>query len=96
MIAKAQQIKHDSIAASKAKLGEKTLGWFVHYLTGIVYALLLVVFYGQTNLSHITSTVTSLIDWIGYRSCSIFYYATRHECWHCIIEDSIFNTIIVI
>lgn len=44
------QFRHDAIAASPAIRGESTLGWAFHYLTGIVFAGLLIAIAGPAWL----------------------------------------------
>lgn len=40
------RFRHDAITASAPVRGERIMGWAVHYLTGIVFAGLLVFFWG--------------------------------------------------
>jgi hypothetical protein len=43
---------HHPIAASPAIASERLIGWTAHYLTGIMFALMLVGIYGTTWLDH--------------------------------------------
>jgi hypothetical protein len=42
------QFTHESIAASPAVRGERVIGWSAHYLTGIVFAAMLIAIVGLT------------------------------------------------
>ncbi|KRC82747.1 DUF2938 domain-containing protein [Sphingomonas sp. Root241] len=41
------QFRHDSIAAAEMIRGERLIGWTAHYLTGIVFAGILLVIWGS-------------------------------------------------
>ena len=56
---------HNTIASTPALRGESVIGWVFHYLTGIVFAMLLVGFKGVEWLSHptlIPALATGLIS----------------------------------
>ncbi|MCX4191136.1 DUF2938 domain-containing protein [Methylophaga sp. OBS1] len=42
------QFQHQSIKASKPIQGECFIGWFAHYLTGICFASILIIFWGMS------------------------------------------------
>lgn len=45
---------HENIAAAREKRGECTVGWIAHYMTGIVYALMLVAMVSDSWLAQPT------------------------------------------
>jgi hypothetical protein len=48
------RFRHNSIAASPAVSGERLIGWTAHYLTGIVFAVVLILIAGPAWLHHPT------------------------------------------
>lgn len=48
------QFRHDSIAASSPVRGEQIIGWVVHYLTGTVFAALLIGIGGRSWIQNPT------------------------------------------
>jgi Protein of unknown function (DUF2938) len=48
------QLRHESIAASPAVRGERTIGWVAHYAIGVVFASLLLAVWGAPWFEHPT------------------------------------------
>ena len=46
------RFRHDAIAASAPVRGERVIGWVVHYLTGIVFAGLLIFIWGPAWIQY--------------------------------------------
>ncbi|UXM95477.1 DUF2938 domain-containing protein [Bartonella sp. HY329] len=46
------QLSHNNILKSQPIAGEKILGWFSHYLIGIIFAAILIYFTGKNWLQH--------------------------------------------
>jgi Protein of unknown function (DUF2938) len=48
------QFRHESIATATPVAGERAIGWFIHYVTGIAYAALLLAIWGGAWAHHPT------------------------------------------
>jgi len=48
------QFRHDSIAASSSVRREHFIGWTAHYLTGVAFATVLVIFWGESWIQNPT------------------------------------------
>lgn len=58
------RFRHDSIAASAPVRGERALGWLAHYVSGVLFAALLLTFWGLDWVCHPT-LAPALIVGIG-------------------------------
>ena len=65
------RVRHDSIATAVPVRAERAIGWAVHYLIGIAFALLLPAFWGQAWIRNPT-LVPALIVGIGTVAAPFF------------------------